>query len=43
MGGMTGMRMKDQPAALRPRERLVASGADALSQAELVAILLEPG
>jgi DNA repair protein RadC len=43
MSGMTGMRLKDQPASLRPRERLVAQGADALNQAELVAILLRTG
>jgi DNA repair protein RadC len=35
--------MKDQPASERPRERLVAYGADALSPAELVAILLRTG
>jgi DNA repair protein RadC len=40
---MTGMRLKDQPASERPRERLVALGADALSHAELVAILLRTG
>lgn len=38
-----GMRIKDQPASERPRERLVALGADALSPAELVAILLRTG
>ncbi len=37
------MRLKDQPAAERPRERLVALGPDALSHAELVAILLRTG
>ena len=37
------MRLKDQPASERPRERLVALGADALSHAELVAILLRTG
>jgi len=36
-------RLKDQPASLRPRERLVAEGPDALSPAELVAILLRTG
>jgi len=36
-------RLKDQPASERPRERLVALGADALSHAELVAILLRTG
>lgn len=35
--------MKDQPASERPRERLVAHGADNLSPAELVAILLRTG
>ena len=40
---MTGMRLKDQPASERPRERLVALGADALSHSELVAILLRTG
>ena len=40
---MTGMRLKDQPASERPRERLVSLGADALSPAELVAILLRTG
>src|SRR5208283_813346 len=38
-----GMRLKDQPASERPRERLAAHGADALSHAELVAILLRTG
>jgi DNA repair protein RadC len=40
---MTGMRLKDQPASERPRERLVAHGADALSHAELIGILLRTG
>jgi DNA repair protein RadC len=40
---MNGMRLKDQPASERPRERLVTLGADALSPAELVAILLRTG
>ena len=40
---MTGMRLKDQPASERPRERLVSLGAEALSPAELVAILLRTG
>ena len=40
---MTGMRLKDQPASERPRERLVALGADALNHAELVGILLRTG
>ena len=38
-----GLRIKDQPASERPRERLVARGADALSHAELIAILLRTG
>src|SRR6266496_2349763 len=38
-----GMRLKDQPASERPRERLVARGADALSHAELIGILLRTG
>jgi DNA repair protein RadC len=38
-----GMRLKDQPASERPRERLAALGAGALSQAELIAILLRTG
>ncbi len=37
------LRLKDQPASERPRERLVALGADALSQAELIAIILRTG
>src|ERR1039458_1800606 len=37
------LRMKDQPVSERPRERLVALGADALSHAELIAILLRTG
>ena len=37
------MRMKDQPASERPRERLAAHGAQALSPAELGAILLRTG
>jgi DNA repair protein RadC len=37
------MRLKDQPASERPRERLVEHGPDALSHAELVAILLRTG
>jgi DNA repair protein RadC len=40
---MTGLRLKDQPASERPRERLMTKGADALSHAELVAILLRTG
>jgi DNA repair protein RadC len=36
-------RLKDQPVGERPRERLVARGPDALTQAELIAILLRTG
>ena len=38
-----GMRLKDQPVSERPRERLVARGPDALTHAELIAILLRTG
>lgn len=38
-----GLRLKDQPASERPRERLVARGPDALKHAELIAILLRTG
>lgn len=38
-----GSRIKDQPASERPRERLALRGADALSDAELIAILLRTG
>jgi len=37
------MTLKDQPLSERPRERLAALGADALSHAELIAILLRTG
>ncbi len=37
------VRLKDQPASERPRERLVEKGPDALSHAELIAILLRTG
>jgi DNA repair protein RadC len=37
------MRLKDQPASELPRERLAAEGADRLSSADLVAILLRTG
>jgi DNA repair protein RadC len=37
------LKIKDQPANERPRERLAANGADALSNAELIAILLRTG
>lgn len=36
-------RLKDQPLSERPRERLIARGPDALTHAELVAILLRTG
>ena len=38
-----GMRLKDQPLSERPRERLVERGPDALTHAELIAILLRTG
>lgn len=37
------MRLKDQPASERPRERLAEKGPDALTPAELIAILLRTG
>ncbi len=37
------LRLKDQPVSERPRERLAALGADALSHAELITILLHTG
>jgi DNA repair protein RadC len=37
------MRLKDQPASERPRERLAERGPDALTHAELIAILLRTG
>ena len=37
------LRIKDQPVSERPRERLVNQGADVLSNAELIAILLRTG
>jgi len=39
----SGFRIRDQPVSQRPRERLVEHGADALSHAELIAILLRTG
>jgi DNA repair protein RadC len=39
----SSLRLKDQPVSERPRERLVERGADALSHAELIAILLRTG
>jgi DNA repair protein RadC len=38
-----GLRLKDQPLSERPRERLAERGPDALTHAELVAILLRTG
>jgi DNA repair protein RadC len=40
---MSGPRIKDIPAAERPRERLAANGADALGNSDLIAILLRTG
>jgi DNA repair protein RadC len=40
---VTSLRLKDQPATERPRERLRANGPDSLSPGELVAILLRTG
>ena len=40
---MPGHRIKDLPTSERPRERLLAQGADALSSSELIAILLRTG
>lgn len=37
------LRLKDQPVGERPRERLVTRGPDALTHAELIAILLRTG
>ena len=37
------LRLKDQPVSERPRERLAARGPDALTHAELIAILLRTG
>src|SRR5579862_8296902 len=39
----TSSRLKDQPAGERPRERLIERGAQALSPAELIAILVRTG
>lgn len=39
----SNLRLKDQPASERPRERLIEKGPDALSHAELIAILLRTG
>ena len=40
---ISSLRLKDQPASQRPRERLAEHGPDALSHAELIAILLRTG
>jgi DNA repair protein RadC len=40
---MDGLRLKDQPASERPRERLRDKGPDSLTPAELIAILLRTG
>ncbi len=40
---MSSLKIKDQPASERPRERLLAEGPGALSPAELVAIMLRTG
>jgi DNA repair protein RadC len=40
---VSGIRLKDQPASERPRERLADRGPDALTHAELIAILLRTG
>ena len=39
----TSLRVKDLPAQERPRERLVAQGAEQLANAELIAIILRTG
>ena len=39
----TSVKLKDQPASERPRERLIELGAQALSPAELIAILVRTG
>jgi len=39
----SALKMKDQPASERPREKLAAKGSGALSDAELIAILLRTG
>jgi DNA repair protein RadC len=43
LGMSDTLRLKDQPASQRPRERLVERGPDALNHAELIAILLRTG
>ena len=39
----SALKIKDQPASERPRERLAAKGPGALTDAELIAILLRTG
>jgi DNA repair protein RadC len=43
IGMFQSQKIKDQLPSLRPRERLVEKGADALTDAELIAILLRTG
>jgi DNA repair protein RadC len=40
---VTGMKLKDQPASERPRERLRENGPESLTPGELIAILLRTG
>ena len=40
---MPQLKMREMPQDERPREKLLARGADALSNAELIAILLRTG
>src|SRR5262249_52461155 len=42
-GAVLSLKLKDQPAAERPRERLRDKGPESLSPGELVAILLRTG
>ena len=39
----SGLRIHDLPVSERPRERLAEKGAEALTHAELIAILLRTG
>jgi DNA repair protein RadC len=43
MGQTLSFRMKDLPVDERPREKLIRSGAEALSNAELISIILRTG
>lgn len=43
IGMSSALKIKDQPASERPRERLAAKGPGALTDAELIAILLRTG